>query len=106
VTLQGSEMMTDDVRTAARLLAQILSQDIEDDEGPDDSGDGGPRLRQGVAPDPIISTVDPEMRRGRKSEVERFDGFKVHVTDVHRSRSDRGGLRSQESVNSPSKSRV
>src|SRR6516165_5651774 len=27
----------------------------------------------------IISTVDPEMRHGRKSESQRFDGFKLHV---------------------------
>jgi transposase len=42
----------------------------------------GPQIRQGVATDRIISTVDPEMRHGRKSSSTRFDGYKVHITEA------------------------
>jgi hypothetical protein len=35
-----------------------------------------------VATDRVISTVDPEMRHGRKSSSTRFDGYKVHVTEA------------------------
>ncbi len=47
---------------AADMLARILAQDIERDEG-------GPRLKRGVAPDRLISVHDPEMRHGRKSRA-------------------------------------
>jgi len=42
----------------------------------------GPRIREGVATDRVISTVDPEMRHGRKSSSQRFDGYKVHITEA------------------------
>jgi transposase/IS5 family transposase len=42
----------------------------------------GPQIREGVATDRIISTVDPEMRHGRKSSSTRFDGYKVHVSEA------------------------
>jgi transposase len=42
----------------------------------------GPQIREGVATDRIISTVDPEMRHGRKSSSTRFDGYKVHITEA------------------------
>ena len=58
---------------AAGLLAQVMSQDTEDDEA------GQPKIRQGVARDRIISTSDPEMRHGRKSASRRFDGHKMDV---------------------------
>jgi Transposase DDE domain/Transposase domain (DUF772) len=57
---------------AAELLARILDQDIERDEG-------GPRIQRGVAPDRLISVHDPEMRHGRKSRSHRFDGHKTQV---------------------------
>lgn len=61
------------VREPADLLAQVIDQDVEADE------DGGPRIRQGVAPDRVISHFDPEMRHGRKSASRRFDGHKMDV---------------------------
>jgi len=69
------------IRTAAELLTQLLCQDIERDE-PGDDGDekgGGPRLKQGVAPDRIVSVHDPEMRHGHKSASRRFEGHKLAI---------------------------
>lgn len=54
---------------AAGLLSRLLVQDIE---RPED----GAALRQGVAPDRVVSVHDPEMRHGRKSKAKRFDGHK------------------------------
>jgi hypothetical protein len=60
------------VVAAADLLAAVVGQDVEVD---------GEHLgiRQGVAPDRVISHSDPEMRHGRKSASRRFDGFKMDV---------------------------
>lgn len=58
---------------AAEMLARILAQDIERDEN-------GPRLKQGVAPDRLISVHDSEMRHGRKSSSHRFNGHKAQVS--------------------------
>lgn len=55
------------------LLRQLLFQDVEEAE------DDQYQIREGVAKDRIISTVDPEMRHGRKSASTRFDGYKGHV---------------------------
>ncbi|MHB9145079.1 MAG: transposase [Symbiobacteriia bacterium] len=33
-----------------------------------------------MAPDRVISVVDPEMRHGRKSSSQKFDGYKAHIT--------------------------
>jgi hypothetical protein len=57
---------------AAEVLARILAQDIERD-------DNGPRLKQGVASDRLISVHDPDMRHGRKSSSHRFNGHKAQV---------------------------
>ena len=59
------------------LLAQAIEADTEPD--PDGGGDGGLRLREGVAPDRVIRVSDPEMRHGRKSASRRFDGHKMDV---------------------------
>jgi transposase len=63
------------VREPAELLAQVIDQDVE----ADDSGEGNPQIRQGVARDRVISHSDPEMRHGRKSASRRFDGHKLDV---------------------------
>ncbi len=63
------------VAAAARaLLEQVARQDVEPDAA------GGMRLRQGVAKDRVLSTVDPESRHGRKSSTGRWDGYKKHVS--------------------------
>ncbi len=61
------------VRQPAELLAQVIDQDVEADD------DGAPQIRQGVAPDRVVSHSDPEMRHGRKSASRRFDGHKLDV---------------------------
>jgi IS5 family transposase len=63
------------VAEAAReLLKRVASQDVEDD------GEGGRKIRQGVAKDRVISSVDPEMRHGHKSSAGRWDGSKKHLS--------------------------
>jgi Transposase DDE domain/Transposase domain (DUF772) len=59
------------VADAHRLLRELVGQDFDVDE------DGVPRLHRGTRGDRIISTVDTEMRHGRKSQHQRFDGFKL-----------------------------
>lgn len=61
---------------AACLLGAIVDQDVEIDPET-----GEPRIRQGVAPDRIVSVTDPEMRHGRKSRSGRFNGHKLHVIE-------------------------
>ena len=41
--------------------------------------EGVPRLHRGTRSDRIISVIDPEMRHGRKSRSQRFDGYKIHA---------------------------
>jgi hypothetical protein len=61
----------DGVEEAHELLRELIGQDFDVDEG------GVPRLHRGTRADRIISTVDTEMRHGRKSHSERFDGYKL-----------------------------
>jgi transposase len=61
------------VKEQADLLAQVVAQDVTQDE------DGDPEIRQGVASDRIVSHSDPEMRHGRKSASRRFDGHKLDL---------------------------
>lgn len=64
---------TDDaeVRTTGWLLTKILGDDLMQD------AHGDPQIAEGTAPERIISITEPEMRHGRKSAAQRFDGFKV-----------------------------
>ena len=61
-----------EVAEAAGLLSQVVLQDLE-------ATDDGPAVRDGVAPDRVVSHSDPEMRHGRKSASRRFDGHKLDV---------------------------
>jgi Transposase DDE domain/Transposase domain (DUF772) len=64
------------VAEPADLLAQVIDKDVTTDEA------GQAEIRQGVAPDRVISHSDPEMRHGRKSASRRFDGHKLDaITD-------------------------
>jgi Transposase DDE domain/Transposase domain (DUF772) len=58
---------------AAELLATVIGQDIEE------TADGRFIIAQGVAPDRVISVVDPQARHGHKSNARGFDGYKGHV---------------------------
>ena len=69
----------DDATEARELLGRVIEQDVE--ETPEDGG--GPAIRQGVAPDRVVSVVDPEMRHGHKTQRQRIDGYKTHVLSDH-----------------------
>jgi transposase len=68
--LLGDERIAD----AHRLLAELVGQDFDLDD------DNVPRLHRGTRSGRVISTVDPEMRHGRKSSQTRFDGYKLSAT--------------------------
>lgn len=69
---QADGLLDDEaVEAAHRLLRELIGQDFDVDE------DGVPRLYRGTRSDRIISTVDTEMRHGRKSSQARFDGYKL-----------------------------
>jgi len=63
---------------ALGLLALVAGQDVEPAEGSDGT-DGRWRIARKVAPDRVISTVDPQARHTRKSKSKRRDGFRGHV---------------------------
>lgn len=61
------------VAEAAELLAKVVGQDLEQTD------DGTFRIARRVAPDRVISTVDPDARHGHKTASRGFDGYKGHV---------------------------
>jgi hypothetical protein len=60
-------------KKAAELLAIVVGQDVEQTET------GIFRIIRGVAPDRVISTVDPDARHGHKTQARHFDGYKGHI---------------------------
>jgi hypothetical protein len=70
--LDGQDL-PEPVGQAMRLLATVLGQDLQ-------AGDDGVlRIARKVAPDRVISTVDPEARHGHKTSHRGFDGYKGHI---------------------------
>jgi hypothetical protein len=69
--LDGRTLATP-VEQAAQLLATVVGQDLDQDEH------GVFRIARRVAPDRVISTVDPEARHGHKTAARGFDGYKGH----------------------------
>jgi hypothetical protein len=65
-------------QAAVALLALVAGQDVEPAEGSDGT-DGRFRIARKVAPDRVISTVDPDARHTRKSPESRRDGYRAHV---------------------------
>lgn len=63
---------------ALALLALIAGQDVEPAEGSDGT-DGRWRIARNVAPDRVISTVDPQSRHVHKTVHHQQDGYKGHV---------------------------
>jgi hypothetical protein len=69
---QTDGLLDDDaVAQAQRLLRELVGQDFDIDQN------GVPRLHRGTRADRIVSVVDSEMRHGRKSQHQRFDGYKL-----------------------------
>lgn len=71
--LEGRELSAEQA-DAVGLLALVAGQDVE----PGDE-EGTWRIAQRVAPDRVISTVDPEARHMHKSRSEYRDGYKAHI---------------------------
>ncbi|CAN5679361.1 hypothetical protein BH09ACT7_BH09ACT7_61170 [soil metagenome] len=69
--LDARELVVE-VDQAARLLATVVGQDL-------DEVDGVFRIARRVAKDRVISTVDPETRHGHKTSARGFDGYKGHL---------------------------
>jgi hypothetical protein len=61
------------VRQAAELVATVVGQDLEARD------DGIIVIARRVAPDRVISVVDPEARHGHKTAARGFDGYKGHI---------------------------
>ena len=68
-----SQKLEGPVADAAKLLATVLGQDLEETE------DGVFRIARRVAKDRIISTVDPDARHGHKTSARGFDGYKGSI---------------------------
>ena len=83
----------DDVIPLLSHLVQLLATL---DGGQRNGTDGQWRIAQRVAPDRVISTVDPDARHAHKTVHRRQDGFKAHIAvepdtrDHHRLRADQG----------------
>jgi len=69
--LDGRELEPE-VDKAARLVATVVGQDL-------DEVDGVFRIARRVAADRVISTVDPDARHGHKTSARGFDGYKGHL---------------------------
>ncbi len=69
----GGRALTQAVAQAARLLAAVVGQDLEQDT------DGSFRVARKVAADRVISVVDPDARHGHKTSARGFDGYKGHA---------------------------
>jgi Transposase domain (DUF772)/Transposase DDE domain len=67
-----------DAEFALALLALVAGQDVEPAAGSDGT-DGRWRIARRVAPDRVVSTVDPDARHTRKSPENRRDGYRAHV---------------------------
>src|SRR3954463_16511923 len=63
---------------AVGLLALVAGQDVEPAEGSDGT-DGQWRIARKVAPERVISTVDPQTRHAHKTRARHQDGYKAHV---------------------------
>jgi hypothetical protein len=62
------------LQKAAALLATVVGQDLDED------AEGVFRIVRRVAPDRVISTVDPQTRHGHKTAARGFDGYKGHIS--------------------------
>jgi Transposase DDE domain/Transposase domain (DUF772) len=63
---------------AVGLLALVAGQDVEPAEDSDGT-DGRWRIARRVAPERVISTVDPQARHAHKTRARHQDGDKAHV---------------------------
>ena len=78
VAALGEAELDEPATAALALLALVAGQDVEPAEG-SDGRDGRWRIARKVAPDRVISTVDPQARHTRKSQSNRKDGYRAHL---------------------------
>jgi len=64
----------EDLKDALDLLERVATQDVDIDD------EGRVQMAQRTAKDRVISTVDPEMRHGRKTTSSKTDGYKVVIS--------------------------
>lgn len=74
VIIAGGGISDPGLVAEVKLLGLVAAQDVEDD------GAGGVRIAQRVAPERVISTVDPDARHGHRSRRDRYDGYKLHIS--------------------------
>jgi transposase len=75
---QAEGLLADDqVEVAHKLLRELIGQDFDVDSG------GVPRLHRGTRAGRILSVHDTEMRHGRKSRHQRFDGYKLSAAAIN-----------------------
>jgi hypothetical protein len=72
IHLEGRPILAE-MKDAITLLATVVGQDLELTD------DDRFRIARRVAPDRVISTVDPETRHGHKTAARGFDGYKGHI---------------------------
>jgi hypothetical protein len=77
VELADGLLQDEGVRDAHDLLRELIGQDFDVDS------DGVPRLHRGTRSGRIISVHDTEMRHGRKSQHQRFDGYKLSAATTN-----------------------
>jgi IS5 family transposase len=68
--------LDEDRQQLVALLALVAGQDVEPDP---ERGEGAWRIVRGVAPERVVSTVDPASRHMHKSRSSYRDGYKAHV---------------------------
>ena len=71
--VEGYKEASEALLQRAHLLSTVTEQDIEV------LADGTVAIAQKVAPDRVISTVDEEMRHGRKTTSVKRNGYKAHI---------------------------
>lgn len=74
VVLDGRELAGEALH-AAEMLATVVGQDLVEGD------DGVFRIVRGVAPDRVISTIDPDARHGHKTQSRGFGGYKGHIAE-------------------------
>ncbi|WP_134172328.1 IS1182 family transposase [Cryobacterium psychrophilum] len=71
-------VLTDAQQETVALLALVAGQDVEPADGSHET-EGRWKIARRVAPDRVISTVDPDARHAHKSRQKKVDGFKSHI---------------------------
>jgi len=70
---QAHPEQAESLAEAAALLRRLIAQDVEE------KPTGSCQIKQGTEKDRVVSGADPEMRHGRKSASQRFNGHKAAV---------------------------